>query len=54
MKFRDFEWDLQSDHQLFKIQTNISHFVKKHVKLRQKHDDFEWSGFQMVGIIGVA
>ena len=35
----------------FEIQTN---FVKEHLKSRQKHLDFEWSSFQMVGTIAVA
>ena len=38
----------------FEIQTNSCHFVKKHLKSRQKHLDFEWSSFQMVGTIAVA
>ena len=33
---------------------SIRHFVKKHLKSRQKHPDFELSGFQMVGIIAIA
>ena len=34
--------------QPFKIRTNGHHFVKSHLKLGQKHLDFEWSGSRMV------
>ena len=40
--------------QLFEIQTNGRHFVKNHLKSGQKRQDFEWSGFQMVGTIAIA
>ena len=40
--------------QPFEIGTNGSHFVKNHLKSGQKHPDFEWSGFQMVGTIAIA
>ena len=33
----------------FEIQTTECHFVKDHLKSRQKCLDFEWSGFRMVG-----
>ena len=39
--------------QPFEIQTNGCHFVKKHLKSGQKCPDFDWSGFQMVGSLGL-
>ena len=40
--------------QPFEIWTNGCHFVKNHLKSRQKCPDFEWSGFWMVGTIAAA
>ena len=36
--------------QPFEIPTNARHFVKNHLKSRQKCPDFEWPSFQMVEI----
>ena len=33
---------------------NGCHFVKNHLKLKQKRSDFEWSAFRMVGTIAIA
>ena len=42
----DFEWDLKSGSPTtFKIWTNGCHSVKKYLKSRQKHPDFDWSVF---------
>ena len=43
----NFEWDLE-------IPTNGHYFVQNHLKSKQKHPDFEWSSFQMVGTIVIA
>ena len=40
--------------QPFEIRTNDCHFVKYHLKSRQKHMDFEWFGFRMVGTKAMA
>ena len=40
--------------QPFEIRTNGCHFIKNHLKSRQKHIDFEWSSFWMVGTIAIA
>ena len=40
-------WNLEA--QPFEIQTNGCHFVKHHLKSRQKCPDFEWSSFWIVG-----
>ena len=45
---------LNLEAQPFEIQTNGRHFVKNHLKSGQKHPDFEWSGFLMVGTIAIA
>ena len=40
--------------QPFEICKNGHHFVKSHLKCRQKCLDFEWSSFWMVGTIAIA
>ena len=51
----EFEWDLKSGSPTtFKIGTNGCHSVKKDLKSRQKHPDFDWSVFRMVGTLALA
>ena len=38
----------------FEIKTNGHYLVKSHLKSGQKHQDFEWSGFQMVRAKAIA
>ena len=40
--------------QTFEICTNGCHFVKNHLKPRQKRPDFEKSSFRIVGTIAIA
>ena len=45
-------WDMEA--QPFEIWTKGHRFVINHLKSWQKCPDFEWSGYQMVGIIAIA
>ena len=50
----DFEWDLKSESPAILNPDKWQTFVKNHLKSRQKHPDFKWSGFQMVVTIAIA
>ena len=58
----DFKWsefwmrsEIQKPRHLKSIQMGpiLRHIVKKKFEIRTKHWDYEWSGFQMVGAIGI-
>ena len=52
----DFKWSKigwVANGQPFEIRTNGCHFIQNHLKFGQKCPDFEWSSFQMVGIIAM-
>ena len=45
-------WNTEA--QAFEIRINGHHFVKNHLKSRQKGLNFKWSGFWMDGAIAIA
>ena len=53
-KYKHFKWDLKSGSPAIWNLDKWPPFFKKYVKSGQKHQDFEWFGFQMVGTIAIA